>query len=257
MPRPSKRRRICDLPPCRRFEPRGAQEESLPVILSLDEYETIRLIDFLGLTQEQCAVQMCVARATVQAIYGSARAKIARSLVMGSPVEIGGGDVVLCERGDEGGQCAVCPGRGRIKNGRNTFMKIAVTYDNGQIYQHFGHCAQFKLYEAEGGKVVSSKIIDATGSGHSLLAGFLMMNGVDDLICGGIGGGAQTALRSFGIKIHGGVQGDADAAVASLLAGTLEASDAPNCSHHDAHHGADHVCGEHGCGEGHDCHCHD
>ncbi|MBR4038759.1 MAG: DUF134 domain-containing protein [Clostridia bacterium] len=256
MPRPSKRRRICDLPPCRRFEPCGAQEESLPVILTLDEYETIRLIDFLSLTQEQCAIQMCVARATVQAIYGSARAKIARSLVMGSPVEIGGGDVVLCERGDEGGQCAVCPGRGRIKNGRNTFMKIAVTYDNGQIYQHFGHCAQFKLYEIEEGKVVSTKILDATGSGHSLLAGFLMMNGVDDLICGGIGGGAQVALRGFGIRIHGGVQGDADEAVASLLAGTLQASDAPNCSHHDAHHGADHVCGEHGCGEDHDCHCH-
>lgn len=256
MPRPSKRRRICDLPPCRRFEPHGAQEECLPVILTLDEYETIRLIDFLSLTQEQCAVQMGVARATVQAIYGSARAKMARSLVMGIPVEIGGGDVELCGRGKESGQCTVCPGRGRIKNGRNTFMKIAVTYDNGQIYQHFGHCAQFKLYEIEGGKVVSAKIIDATGSGHSLLAGFLMMNGVDDLICGGIGGGAQVALKGFGIKIHGGVQGDADAAVASLLAGTLEASDAPNCSHHDEHHGADHECGEHGCGEGHDCHCH-
>ena len=135
-------------------------------------------------------------------------------------------------------------------------MKIAVTYDNGQVYQHFGHCAQFKLYEIEAGKVVSSKIIDAAGSGHSLLAGFLMMNGVDDLICGGIGGGAQMALRGFGIKIHGGVQGDADAAVESLLAGTLQASDAPNCSHHDAHYGAEHACGEHSCGEDHDCHCH-
>ena len=257
MPRPSKRRRICDLPPCRRFEPCGAQQESLPVILTLDEYETIRLIDFLGLTQEQCAAQMCVARATVQAIYGGARAKLARSLVMGIPIEIGGGDVVLCEQGNESGQCAACPGHGRMKNGRNTCMKIAVTYDHGQVYQHFGHCAQFKLYEIEEGKVVSSKIIDATGSGHSLLAGFLMMNGVDDLICGGIGGGAQMALRGFGIRIHGGVQGDADAAVDALLDGTLQASDAPNCSHHDAHHGEDHVCGEHGCGEGHDCHCHD
>ena len=126
-------------------------------------------------------------------------------------------------------------------------MKIAVTYDNGQVYQHFGHCAKFKLYEVEEGKVVSAKIIDATGSGHSLLAGFLMMNGVDDVICGGMGGGAQMALRGFGIKIHGGVQGDADAAVDALLAGTLEASDAPNCSHHGA---------EHNCGEDHECHCH-
>ena len=130
-------------------------------------------------------------------------------------------------------------------------MKIAVTYENGQVYQHFGHCAQFKLYEIEDGKVVASNILDAAGSGHSLLAGFLMMNGVDDVICGGIGGGAQMALRGFGIRIHGGVQGDADAAVESLLAGTLVASDAPNCSHHDAHHGA-----EHDCGDDHDCHCH-
>ena len=129
-------------------------------------------------------------------------------------------------------------------------MKIAVTYENGQIFQHFGHCATFKLYEVEENKVVSARVIDATGSGHSLLAGFLMMNGVDDLICGGIGGGAQMALKQFGIRLHGGVQGDADAAVEALLAGTLEASDAPNCSHHE-HHGA-----EHACGEAHDCHCH-
>ena len=200
MPRPSKRRRICDLPPCRRFEPHGAQADALPVILSLDEYETIRLIDFLGLTQEQCAAQMHVARTTVQAIYTGARAKVARSLVMGMPIEISGGDVVLCGKREEERQCAVCLGRGRMKNGRSTMMKIAVTYDNGQIYQHFGHCAQFKLYEIEEGKVASTKILDATGSGHSLLAGFLMVNGVDDLICGGIGGGAQTALRGFGIK---------------------------------------------------------
>ena len=254
MPRPSKRRRICDMPVCRRFTPEQTHAGSSVVILTLDEYETIRLIDYLGLTQEQCAMQMNVARATVQAIYGGARAKLARSLVMGIPLEIDGGDVVLCT--EKSKICAACPGRGRAKNGRNTIMKIAVTYDNGQIYQHFGHCAQFKLYEVEDGKVVSSKIIDATGSGHSLLAGFLMMNGVDDVICGGIGGGAQMALRGFGIKIHGGVQGDADAAVQALLEGTLQASDAPNCSHHDAHHGAEHVCGEHGCGEEHECHCH-
>lgn len=136
-------------------------------------------------------------------------------------------------------------------------MKIAVTYENGQVFQHFGHCESFKIYDVEGQTVKSSEIVSAIGSGHGALAGFLQVHGVDTLICGGIGGGAQTALKSFGIKIHGGVEGDADAAVESLLAGTLEASDAPNCSHHDEHHGADHVCGEHGCGgEDHECHCH-
>ena len=138
-------------------------------------------------------------------------------------------------------------------------MKIAATYDNGQIFQHFGHTAQFKIYEIEDGKVIGSKVVDTNGSGHGALAGFLLMNGVDALICGGIGGGAQMALKGFGIKIHGGVQGDADAAVEALLAGTLNASDAPNCSHHDHHHGEGHTCGDHGChdhGEDHECHCH-
>lgn len=140
-------------------------------------------------------------------------------------------------------------------------MKIAATYENGQVFQHFGHTAQFKIYEVEEGRVVSSEIVDTNGSGHGALAGFLLKNGVDEVICGGIGGGAQMALKGFGIKIHGGVQGDADAAVQALLSGTLEASDAPNCSHHEHHHGEEHSCGEHGCGghnheEGHECHCH-
>jgi len=253
MARPSKQRRICAQPSCARFFPEGGC--ALPAVyMTLDEYEAIRLIDHLNMNQEQCAAQLGVARATAQAIYAAARAKLARCLIEGRELRIEGGDIMLCQKQED---CARCGGRSRMRNGRNTIMKIAVTYDNGQIYQHFGHCAQFKLYEVEGGKVVATKILDAAGSGHSLLAGFLMMNGVDDLICGGIGGGAQNALRGFGIRIHGGVQGDADAAVEALLGGTLEASDAPNCSHHDSHHGADHVCGEHGChGEEHECHCH-
>ena len=73
-------------------------------------------------------------------------------------------------------------------------MKIAVTYENGQIFQHFGHTEQFKLYEAVDGKITHAKVVDTNGSGHGALAGFLMQNGVDTLICGGIGGGAQAAL---------------------------------------------------------------
>ena len=92
-------------------------------------------------------------------------------------------------------------------------MKIAVTYDNGQIFQHFGHTEQFKLYESVDGKIVHAEVVDTNGSGHGALAGFLMQNGVDTLICGGIGGGAQAALAEAGIKLYGGVSGDADAAV--------------------------------------------
>lgn len=133
-------------------------------------------------------------------------------------------------------------------------MKIAATYENGQIFQHFGHCQFFKIYDVEDGRVVASKVIDANGSGHSMIAGMLMMNGVDAVICGGIGGGAKTALARFGIKVYGGVTGDADAAVQALLAGTLVYSDEATCGHHDHAHGEDHTCGEHG--EGHECHCH-
>ena len=73
-------------------------------------------------------------------------------------------------------------------------MKIAVTYENGQIFQHFGHTEQFELYEAADGKIVHTEVVDTNGSGHGALAGFLMQHGVDALICGGIGGGAQAAL---------------------------------------------------------------
>ena len=86
-------------------------------------------------------------------------------------------------------------------------MKIAVTYENGQVFQHFGHTAQFKIYEAQEGRVASSQVVDTNGSGHGALAGFLQAQGVDTLICGGIGGGAKTALAQAGIQLYGGVTG--------------------------------------------------
>jgi len=130
-------------------------------------------------------------------------------------------------------------------------MKIAVTYENGQIFQHFGHTEQFKIYTAENGKIINSEVIDTNGSGHGALAGLLSVLGVDTLICGGIGGGAQTALAEAGIKLYGGVSGDCDAAVEALLGGTLGFNPNVKCDHHD-HHGEGHTCGNHGCG--HNCH---
>lgn len=134
-------------------------------------------------------------------------------------------------------------------------MKIAVTYENGQIFQHFGHTAQFKLYDVENGAVVSAQVVDTNGSGHGALAGFLAANGVNSLICGGIGGGAQMALAEAGIQLYAGCSGDADQHVDELLAGTLQFAQAATCDHH---HGAEHTCGDHGCGShdhtcGHHC----
>lgn len=130
-------------------------------------------------------------------------------------------------------------------------MKIAVTYENGQIFQHFGHTERFKLYEVENGTVVSELFLDPKGNGHGALAGFLKVYGVDLLICGGIGGGAQAALAQAGIQLRGGVTGDADAAVQALLAGELKFDPCVQCSHH--HHEDGHACGSQGCGS-HSCH---
>lgn len=134
-------------------------------------------------------------------------------------------------------------------------MKIAVTYENGQVFQHFGHTAQFKLYEVENGAVTSAQVVDTNGSGHGALAGLLAQQGVDCLICGGIGGGAQMALAQAGIRLYAGCTGDADQRVAELLSGTLQFAEAATCDHH---HGEGHTCGDHGCGEhdhacGHHC----
>src|SRR5699024_2938297 len=87
-----------------------------------------------------------------------------------------------------------------------------VTYDNGNIFQHFGKTEFFKVYEIEDNKVISSEVIGSNGTGHGALAGLLADQDVDVLICGGIGGGAQTALEEAGVEMCAGAQGDADQA---------------------------------------------
>ena len=81
-------------------------------------------------------------------------------------------------------------------------MKIAATYEDGKIFQHFGHSENFKVYDVEGGKVTGAIVVNTNGSGHGALAGLLKNLQVETLICGGIGGGAIEALGSAGIKVH-------------------------------------------------------
>ncbi|MCU6735747.1 NifB/NifX family molybdenum-iron cluster-binding protein [Diplocloster agilis] len=126
-------------------------------------------------------------------------------------------------------------------------MKIAVTYDNGEVFQHFGHSEQFKIYETDSNSILSSKVVDTNGSGHGALAGFLKDHGIEVLICGGIGGGARTALAEAGITLYPGTKGSADEQVKALLAGNLNYQPDTVCEHHDHAHGAGHTCGEHGC----------
>ncbi|MEE0461402.1 FKBP-type peptidyl-prolyl cis-trans isomerase [Blautia hydrogenotrophica] len=126
-------------------------------------------------------------------------------------------------------------------------MKIAVTYDNGNVFQHFGRTEFFKVYEVEDSKVVSSEVIASNGVGHGALAGLLSGQSVDVLICGGIGGGAQAALQEAGVELCAGASGDTDKVVEAYLRGELVSTGA-NCDHH---HEEGHSCGHHG--EGHSC----
>ena len=114
MPRPCKARRICAMPGCRRFGPSEPDAGRACVRMTLDEYEAVRLIDLEGLTQEQCAQQMEVARTTVQAIYAAARKKLAQCIVQGCPLHIGGGHVRFCEHHGQccGSRCRRCGAAG-------------------------------------------------------------------------------------------------------------------------------------------------
>ena len=130
-------------------------------------------------------------------------------------------------------------------------MKIAVTYENGQIFQHFGHTENFKLYDVQDGKVIDSKVVGTNGSGHGALAVLLSECDVNVLICGGIGGGAQVALAEAGIQLYGGVSGDADAAVEAFLKQELNYNPDVKCNHHGEGHEHHGNCGNGGCGGGH------
>lgn len=253
MARPQKCRRICNVPQTDSFRPEKHRGE-IPIIMTVDEYEVIRLVDLEEKTHEQCALQMDISRSTVQEIYENARRKLAACIVYGRKLVIAGGNYRVCD-GRENCRCELkCRQadnnkRTELKNrNRGGFtMKIAVPYENGQIFQHFGHTERFKFYETDSTEIVNSEIIETAGSGHGALAGFLMKHGADTLICGGIGGGAQTALAEAGIRLYVGVSGDADTAVTELLSGKLNYNPDVQCSHHE-HHGENNSCGSHSCG---------
>lgn len=131
-------------------------------------------------------------------------------------------------------------------------MKIAVPYENGQVFQHFGHSAQFKFYEVESGSVLHSEVVSTNGQGHGALVGFLFQHGVNVVLCGGIGAGAQVALAQADIQLFGGVSGNADSVVADYLVGRLVYDPDAHCDHHD--HEGGHSCHADRGGCGGNCH---
>lgn len=240
MPRTRKCRKICGFPDYYSFIPEDAEAGNIgTIMLSLDEFETIRLLDYEGLNQEQCAARMGVARTTVTAMYESARKKLISAVVEGKRLCIAGGNIEIDRERT--------PLSVEIKSKGEKTMRVAVTYDNGNVFGHFGRTEQFKVYDIEDGKIVNSQILGTNGEGCGALAGILNIAEVDALICGGIGGGAQMALEEAGIKLYAGASGSTDAAVEALIAGTLDASGEANCDHHDHEHGEGHSCGRGKC----------
>lgn len=255
MARPSRCRKICEKPKSYMFTPE-TYDTNKPIILGLDEFEVIRLVDLEKLTHAESAGQMDISRTTVTEIYASAREKIADAIVNCKTLIIDGGNYKLCD-GTNSIHChKKCSKKTyadiKILPKGEKFMRIAVTYENGEIFQHFGHTEQFKIYDVEGNKIIKSEIMDTNGSGHGALAGLLSNLNVDVLICGGIGGGAQIALADAGIKLYGGVTGNADNAINSFLSENLVYNPDVKCDHHNhEHNDTEHSCSDHDCGQGH------
>lgn len=131
-------------------------------------------------------------------------------------------------------------------------MKIAVPFENGMVFQHFGRSEQFKFYEVENGAVLHSEVVSTNGQGHGALVGFLVQHGANVVLCGGIGAGAQVALMQAGIQMFGGISGLADVAVSNYLSGRLVFDPDVHCTHHD--HDEGHSCHEHKGGCSGSCH---
>lgn len=230
--RPEKRRQVRLMPEYTGFVPEGVHVPCCwNVGLAADELEVLRILDYEGKSQQDAAASLGVSRATVAGIAASAHRKVADALVNGKAIAIVRGAA------DFEGEPEVSWTK---KEG--SIMRIAATYYEGEIFPHFGRTEQFKLYDVENGEMKHSEVVGSNGVSHGALAGLLAQGGVDVLICGGIGGGALSALSSQGITVIPGASGSADEAVKSYLAGTLKPSDTPNCGGHHHEHAGGHCC---------------
>ena len=188
------------------------------------------------------------------AICSRAHRKVANALVNGRALVIEGGNIAYSPITTT---TAAWPAK------EIDTMRVATTYDNGNIFMHFGRSEQFKIYDIQDGKVLNEQVVGTGGTGHGALAGLLANGGVDTLICGGIGGGAINALTQAGITVYAGAQGSCDACVEALIAGTLAKNGEATCDCHGRDHEHTHEHGE-SCGchghhehEGHEgCGCH-
>ncbi len=267
MPKPSRCRRVCSEPAFKTFHP-GCDRKADPVTLFVDEYETIRLVDFYKMTHEQCAKQMLISRTTVTEIYEKARFKIADAIVNGKPIVITGGHYRLCRECNSGICWRHCQGKGchfdkKTLEG-DEIMRIAIPVKHEDIYQHFGMAAAFKIYTVESHQVVNTEIVETAGRGHGAMLSVLLANEVNCLICGGIGEGAIQGVSQAGIELVVGISGKADEALNAYLAGGLESNTQAACSkHHNSQQHQSHChcseqsdCGQQNENQAHRCRCH-
>lgn len=247
--RREKLRRVGIIPEYRGFTPDGLASGDA-INMTVDELEVLRLCDLGGLSQEEVAQHMGIARATVAAICSRAHRKVANALVNGRAIVIEGGNIAYSPITTT---TAAWPAK------EVDTMRVATTYDNGNIFMHFGRSEQFKIYDIQDGKVLNEQVVGTGGTGHGALAGLLANGGVDTLICGGIGGGAINALTQAGITVYAGAQGSCDACVEALIADTLAQAGEATCDCHGHDHELGESCGCHGHHdhEGHEgCGCH-
>ena len=241
MPRKPSPKTIRSTPPMWLFSP-CESEPTTPqggISLLLEEWEALRLVDYIGLEQTVAALSMDISRQSVQMLLASARSKLARAVVEGLPLHIDGDP-----KNTGNNQITITK--------RNPMMKIAVTSQHTQVFPHFGRTPEFYVVTAENGKIVEERIIPAPAEGHGALVGFLISQGVDTLICGGVGGGAVNSLRVAGIQIYAGASGSVKEQVLSLLDGQLSQQGDANCDHHGEHdHEHQHGNGHNGGGCGH------
>lgn len=205
MPRPRKCRKVCCLPDNPGFIPIKPRTPQGTVILNVDEYETIRLIDREGYSQEQCGNYMGVARTTVQQIYTSARRKIADALVSGLSLRIDGGDYQLCDGDDSACPCGGC-WRRHLKNSgykEITSMKIAIPLDENKkdVCVSFGRAPFFLFHDQTGDEILENPAANAQGGAGLKAAQFLVDHDVTILITVRCGQNAADVFQAVGMKI--------------------------------------------------------
>lgn len=202
-------------------------EKDTKLSLDIEEWEAMRLVDYLNVERIKAANAMGISRQTINLLLKSARTKIARALVEGLSLSIEhnlNADFVLHDN--------------RFL-GRRKDMKVAVTHEQGKIFEHFGRTQEFEIFNVEKGEIIESNIIGAPAEGHGAIVGFLNKQGVDVLICGGIGPGAVNSLKESGIAIYAGASGDVRVQVEAFLKGQLPEKGEANCNHH---HEGGHSC---------------